>query len=737
MSRDELIAYLTPFADIGSGAPKVSEKGGAVSIQMTRNGRQSKIGVNVETGRVEVAVTGFPVRGFASIAAMLGSELFADLRRWAAVQADYLRAEAVSDAKLVPINGKTSRGGHVSSIADVDALLSRRESVGTAATQVLVIDGPAGIGKTNLIERLAYDRASSYRDSPKPLILHVKSRGRVLSNLQDLMAFSLQTIRSSITYDQAPVLAKLGLIVIAIDGFDELGDPNGYELAWAQVNDLVSFVRGRGTLILAGRDTFIGRDRLFRDVKALRPEVDIVSGVTLTSPSAAQAREWLRSHNWTDVHFQLPTVAALLDDGSFALRPVFLRLLADNVRPRNLREEPETYLTPLLVRHILQREAKLFGAAVQSKLTLPGIENFLLAFLIEVARDMADSQTEALDAASLGWIAEATLGDDCPAEIVSLVKNRAFVVAFFRPDERQGFISFVHSHIHNYFLSLATIQCMAGGEIPKFVRRNLFGADFLSVFVDVASRVAQTPEVARFIERTISLSASYSHVDRTIRNVGALLLAASPVLVSGSSIEGYDVDDAVVRGTVGGIRIEKGSVHQLDCRGADLRAAEFREFQVNSLIASEGTLFSPSFPIPKILLLEDGAVRTESVEIEEWLGRRGRNEGAEISTGTASVRLSGHPIYQLLGRACRVRHYWLRDEDDAQAERILRDRHWPALMVFLQECGLLRSEKRQASGRSSDFFHIRLREQILAEDTRDASIAELFQRLERFAQDEG
>jgi hypothetical protein len=81
----------------------------------------------------------------------------------------------------------------------------------------------------------------------------------MLQNITDLMAFSLQTLRLSVTYDQVPVLVRHGLVTLAIDGFDELGDPNGYDLAWAQVNDLVVEARGQGQIILAGRETFIGR----------------------------------------------------------------------------------------------------------------------------------------------------------------------------------------------------------------------------------------------------------------------------------------------------------------------------------------------------------------------------------------------------------------------------------------------------------------------------------------------
>jgi hypothetical protein len=202
------------------------------------------------------------------------------------------------------------------------------------------------------------------------------------------MAFSLQTLRSTITYDQIPVLVRYGLVIIAIDGFDELGDPNGYELAWAQLSDLVTYVRGAGTVILSGRDTFIGRDRLMKDVHALRDGVDIVTALTLKSPTPGQAKDWLKIHQWTDLNFDLPSISVLLEEESFALRPVFLTLLAEHVKPKQLQDKPGNYLTSMLVSHMVAREARLFGKAVESRLSQDAIGSFVVNFLYETARDM-------------------------------------------------------------------------------------------------------------------------------------------------------------------------------------------------------------------------------------------------------------------------------------------------------------------------------------------------------------
>lgn len=738
MNREILLRDLTPFSDIGKSTPKISEEAGKLTARMARDGRSLKIVVDISTGKVQTISGKGTAKNHSSLAAMFASPFFADLRRWADAQLELLKQDATPASQLIPINAVTHDSTRVQTIEDIDTLFGV-VARGEDASEILLIDGPAGIGKTNLIEQLALRRAEGYKQSSRPLILHVKSRGRILSNLQDLLAFSLQTIRTTITYDQLPVLAKYGLVIIAIDGFDELGDPNGYELAWAQINDLVTYIRGEGTLILSGRDTFIGRRRLLRNVTSLRENVDVVASVTLDLPTPVQARAWLKGHGWLDADFDLPSVAVLLEEKSFALRPVFLTLLRDHVRPKELEGKDERYLTPLLVRQMVNREARLFGKAVEKVLTLEGIEKFLLEFLREVAREMADSQTESLDATTLMWIAEAALGDGYASEVVSLIKYRACVVAFLANDERQGYRKFLHTHLLNYFLASVTVDAISSGDVPKYIRRNILGSEYLAVFADVISEEAFVrPEaVLEFIERAINFPHSYQYFDRAIRNVGALIFASLPNVPTGRApmIANFQIDEAIAAGTAGRADIHNVTISQLDCRGADLRSLSFTESLIVTVIANGSSLFSSTFPLPKVILLESGKQMVDAVEIADWLAIYGRNEGEVVSAGVSSSRLKQHPAYRLLGQACRIRQYWLRAEDELYGKKIMKNHYWPVVRDMLRDHGYLREEVRQASGQSSVFVHIKHKDRILAEESDDKELAAFFQALEHAVTD--
>ncbi|MNJ59622.1 hypothetical protein D3C77_553180 [compost metagenome] len=154
----------------------------------------------------------------------------------------------------------------------------------------------------------------------------------------------------------------------------------------------------------------------------------------------------------------------------------------------------------------------------------------------------------------------------------------------------------------------------------------------------------------------------------------------------------------------------------------------FNNVTITSLIADDASRFSPTFPVPASIT--DGSGRqVDDQEVLAWLEARGRN-GDDLSLdGIIPAALRKHPIYSLLGRACRLRQYWLRLEDDQYAEKILRDAYWDELSSLLEKHDFLRKEVRAASGRSPTFYHIIHRDRILAEHPDDAPVVALYQEM--------
>jgi hypothetical protein len=736
--HDRLLDELAFFADLGTDPPRGGLSGSNFIVHMLRNGEPLTLTfLDGGPGKIVERWAGEQSRTHASYRALLASDRFADLRKWADVQRDVLARTLGDPEQLISIYGTWGADPTRTYVWDVENILENTGRRGEDSARVLLIDGPAGIGKTIFIEQLAALRARGFRATGRPLILHVQSRGRNLSFIQDLMAFSLQTLRLAVTYDQVPVLVRQGLVTLAIDGFDELGDPSGYDLAWGQVNELVNQVRGKGTLILAGRETFIGRDRLFKDVRTLSRTRDIVDSLTLNLPDPYWAKRWLVSRGWSETDME--GLEELFEQGSYALRPFFLAKLAEPEIAAEIRGRKAGYPLSFLVDRMIEREAVKFGDAVNAVMNKDQRVRFVRQFLRETARDMADNQTESIDEMSLALLTEVALGADVSADILGLLKNRAAVMAFLTVDERPRYRCFAHSQLLNHFLGEVTVDAIQRGEVPKYVRRNILGADFLSAFSDLLSEYAGSdPDlVKRFLQSASVLAHSYLSFDRGARNLGGILLTALPLvdIMPAFRLEGLEIDDAVIKETASVAEIARVTISQLDIRGADIKAVTFSETTIVTLIADSSTTVPSSFPNP-YLIQDETLDRTATIlaqkEISDWLDRHGRVEGVN-GDGVDEVvpqELRNHELYRLFQRACRFKQYWIRSDSDILSAQIVNDPWWNDLEDVLDRSGFLRKEtNRQASGSASAFYHIKRRDAFLNPDPNNSVVAGVYHAL--------
>lgn len=732
-TQSKLLNDLAVFSDLGTDPPQMVSSGNDLVVRMLRGGETLELTFADEgKGKIIERWGSDEVRIHASFKALLASEKFGNLRKWADVQGGLLRRSHEKLEPLIPLQGTLSIDKEVAGLDRIDEILVNRTRPADLSTQILLIDGPAGIGKTILIEQLACYRATHFKTTQLPLILHVQSRGRVLTYLQDLIAFSLQTLRLGVTYDQIPIFVRHGLITLAIDGFDELGDPRGYDLAWAQVSDLVEQVRGYGTLIFAGRETFIGRDRLFNDINSLSKERDIVDSLTLDPPEPGTAQDWLRKKGWSSDDFI--AVEELFEPHSFALRPFFLAKLADPEIATAVRGQTAENPLSFLIDRMIEREASKFGDAVDAIWDMDQRQTIVRQFLREVARDIAENQAESIDETSMAWLVEATVGDDQDRDVLALLKNRATVMAFLTTDDRPGRRRFAHTQILNHFLGEETIDTIGRGEMPKYVKRIIFGADFLSTFSGLLLHMArENPDCIRmFLQSAFSLARGYFSVDRGAHNLGALLVAALPVsdLFPGFRIEDLEVDESLIQGTASPAEIKNTNISQLDIRGADIEALTFSKTNIVTLIVDETTRISRSFPNPGIIQDETsnanrGAVISNPVDIKRWLDEHGRVDSAvpRDRTGLVPETVRHHGLYKLLGRVCRVKQYWIRMVGDDRASKIVNNELWPELQSLLEDHDLIRLEMRHPSGSPSNFIHIKRPIDILSEDPYDPKIS--------------
>ncbi|TDQ82164.1 NACHT domain-containing protein [Dongia mobilis] len=728
LSLEQLTDELGVFSDMGTSSPKVSDGPNYISFEIVRNGQRQLIKFDKKSSIVTLRTENEAERKHASYRALLASATFANLREWAGTQRRVLMQTIKDIEELIPIEGNLSNLSIESTGTAKELMNGYLESNehGSPGVRVLLIDGPAGIGKTRLIESVALNRAQNFAKQQKPLILHVKSRGRVLTYLQDLIAFSLQTIRAQVTYDQVPILVRHGLIQLAIDGFDELGDPNGYDTAWAQVRDLVQEIEGQGALILAGRETFIGRERLLKAVPRLSQKGHNVAVLSLVAVQPATAKKWLRSKGWSEQQFSGADYWGLFEEGSYALRPFFLNRLEEIYS-----DHADFVSNPpliMLVNRMIEREAEKFGDQVAATFGEHQRRTIVASILSEVARDISENQSDSIDEEALVWIVDAVLGDEADPTVANLLKNRVLALAFLQNDDRKGRRSFAHSEFFNFFLSTSAIDALSKGEIPKFLRRNIIGADFLVTF-GLVLESKNADQIRDFLVSASELLHA-SPLDRSSRNIGALMISAIPISdgVPNFAIKNVDVDDAVIRGKGQKSSLINVTINQLDIREADIAQVVFESVQIGVLISDATTRVSATFPNVswiETLQIDGKELTLLDSDALDWLDSHGRVESSGLKENLVLDQLRTSPLYNLLQKVCRtmLRQHWIRSEGDDRATLLVDDERWEELVQLLARHDLLVVDtSKQVGGRPSKFFHVRQARSILAEEMENQKV---------------
>lgn len=728
ISAQEIADDLSVFADVGTDPASVETTANGHIVRLIRHGEPVDIVISTTGALVERTLNS--ETRHANFKALLASDRYGNLRDWATKQKAYLDQELNAAGQGIDVKGLLNGGMTPLSVAGVDEVLAARQ--GPDSTRILLIDGPAGIGKTQFIMALAASRVNNYSVSRRPPILHVQSRGRTLSYLYDLVAFSLQRIRLEATYDQVPILAKHGLITLAIDGFDELADPDGYNLAWSQVSDLTALLRGSGALILAGRETFIGRDRVVSEISSVREGKDEVSVLTLQAPSKGVALDWLESQGWNDE--QRNAVEEYLEPTSLALRPFFLAALSNSNITQSLSTTSSTSVLAILMEAMIEREIKKFGEAVEAELTVAERHAFLRTFSSEIARDMAENSTTSISDATLSWLVEAALPKVVSDPVLRLLKARAQVVAFLTNDDRSGYRRFFHEKFYEYFLSISIIDMISSQQTGKVISRTNFGSSLLETFGEVVSSGTPTSQAAVFLEAAQRMLKEYPPIDSTRKNIGALLLASLGVadLIGKFEVAAVDLEECRFSGTAAKAEIDSVIISQLDCRGGDLTEVSINNSAIVTLIADSETRVPSDMPVPSKIqdITLGGRTIIRPEEREEWIANHLLNP-VVIDTGLIPPELRQHDMFKLLFKACRLRQYWMRRGDDMYAARILDNPLWPVIERALSNNNLLTVELRQASGSDARFIHVRRPEDILSEKRDDPDVVGLFKALRR------
>ncbi|WP_242345074.1 NACHT domain-containing protein [Anaeromyxobacter terrae] len=430
-------------------------------------------------------------------------------------------------------------------------LLSRRPA-GTSSVVYLTSD--AGEGKTTLINEMAIAQANAFKRKESDwLLVPVTLGGRPFMRLDDVIVSGLlNRYRFSLLYYDAFLeLVRLGVVVPALDGFEEMFVETASGEAMSALGNLIQLLNRSGTVLIAARKAFFE----YTNPRAQAKLLDALGSASVLFSRLALLR-WDRdkfTRYATKRGVQQPDL--IYDDVSARLGPdhplltravLVKRLLdvAENVGDRDallrtLEPHAEDFF-PQFVDAIINREATekwITNSGEPREPLLSREEHHQL--LAMIAQEMWENRVDALSGPVLDSIAELYAegrekGPDLARQIVERVRHHALIVQ--NGDGRS--FAFDHEEFRYFFLGEAIGHAVLAGRVAD-IRASLRVGSLVPMAVEgAAAIVRRDPTAAQRVLATLGQcceaegSASFAR-----ENAGAIVSRLLPIWTDGECIE--------------------------------------------------------------------------------------------------------------------------------------------------------------------------------------------------------
>ena len=709
----DLRLFADPFEEFRSGlradgwTASFVRKGEEISIQ-----RESNEAIRKLAGPGQTKYRNFK--------GLLVSETFAYLERLASAQKHrtmHLVDPDTGDLKeFLPVAGEIRWSNGFDEPLTFDLVcdvLERPED----RLRVLVIDGSAGVGKSHLIERIVRRRAEpvSYK-SGKPLLLHIESRGKVLTSLNDRIAGTLSGLRASFFVEELKPLVRRGAVQLAIDGFDELSDSRGYVRAWGALRDFIRDLEGKGTCMLAGRDTMLDPTTVREGLGNTVGDDDIVF-LRIQDPPANGVRVWLSNHEkWRNQKGVLNSLEKQIKSSEYLRRPFLISRIAD-LGPEYFQDAQGEPIAELMESIVRREGEKLTGASAD--VSPERASQLYGEVLSEVARMMMDDETNEIETDLVELLIEEVFTGHANPEMVNALVQRAKALALLEEEAGDGNKrKFPHETVRSYFFARNVFDYFPEHGATTGLHRVPLSADDFRIFNRVARRKS-TFDQERLRDNLLAKLRERGGYDYLRSNIGGLLLSFAPLEEDGpeddvlvlSHLELRDVWMADLLG-IQKISLNGCHIHRLDVRGADLGGVRFSNTEIFELLADPFVKFGTSVPKPHSIIVYEHFKEKRLFEgVSDWIA--GRTPISDRDDTDPDER------WNLLEKFARIsmRQYSIRsipDQMDPTSKKIIESRLWPSLRTLLESHDRLEvNATLPASGPRSEWFHLVAGEEFL------------------------
>jgi hypothetical protein len=590
------------------------------------------------------------------------------------------------------------------------------EEVGPAgATQVTFLLADAGQGKSQLLRRAAVNEAERYlAGEVDSLLLYVDAQSSGLALLNQAVAKSLDDYRGDLLYQNVQPLVREGLLVLVVDGFDELiGTRGSSQDAFTSLTAFVAALDGRGSVVASGRSAYYEQEFATRadrygvaghDVRSVEvlnwEQNEYFAYCELVATEKRVDRQPLRELWYS--HKQL------LAKPFFAREVVSEWLRGDSV----VADAPTAAIVWQIIRGYLSRES---GKLLREREQVTDVQS-LDRFYREIAEEMWTIESRELDPESLRTTAELVFDNLDEFAIDMLVQRAPYLALLTVGNEDLSTIRFEHEMFYSYFVASAlskAIRVEVSGLAPetRLLEHALIpreAADF------VAQRWTDDGlGIGRIARVLAGAGARHSRRSHTVRqNCGALLAAS---LRTQSPVKDVILEHALLQGeSLVGIRLDECRLADVSFKSCDLSDAIFSECSADFVSFSDVTISASS--VLDIQGIDWGSAFT-SLRVHEGDRVRSVFDPAEIASRLRGAGFPGIPDAGEVRRNVPEEVVAIVDRlaDAYSRMNPIGDRHtdlqdvfgheaWPEVRDALLAAGLIEAEDRAVSGPKQSFY---------------------------------
>ena len=576
-------------------------------------------------------------------------------------------------------------------------LLSRR-AVGTST--VLYLTSDAGEGKTTLINWIARNQAQLYKDQQTDwLLIPISLGGRSFLTFDDIVVAELvNRLRFQFFYYNAFLeLVKLGILVPAFDGFEEMFVEGSSGEALSALGNLMNSLDSSGTALIAARKAyfeyrnFATQARLF---DAIRDRSVSFANIKLNRWDRKRFLSYAERRNLSDretIYHKVST--RLKPDHPLLTRAVLVKRLVEEAQDGNvdtlldrLGTTPEDYFFQF-VNTLVERESRekwidRSGTPHQSLLTTEEHH----ALLALVAKEMWISSSEVLKGDYLDLIGELFASEiGKPTVILRQIVNRIRQHSLIVSENEESY-AFDHEDFRKFYLGEAlgtTLLANDDRDIIGFLEKGSLPQQTCDAALNMVKRNSgDLGKVLRILQSLVNSSAPPSYV---VENAASMVIRLLELLTVDKEVvikEFTFASDALKDRRFGEVKFEGCLFQETSLENTHISRCQFRRctiyrLEIPSDFRTEGTI------------IED----TEILGITRPGELRGIYDPESICEKLTSV---GFEVKSIENRVTVQQPVSEADEDTLLAERALR--------AFMRATQINEGVFRQKFGRDANRF---------------------------------